>query len=434
MAQCLITKLKGVVNDDSIMHLGELRIKVSSASEPTGKTQGLNVQFSKDVSLEIIGDGYFTDNTLSQNLGKTMKVTSQSASQSTNIYHSNGDYEIAILDKYSLGKLTFYSNTESSVTVADMSNRSIDIGELAYSDAINSVNMASTEVTGDISAFNGKKSLNAVNLMNSQVYGDISAFKGCNLSSLVASYTKISGNLSSLQDITTLGILNLSETDVRGDIFSLSKLVNLSSLYVSGCVGNLSSLVTLNKLGICSIRNSSVVGDLALLPATCYYASFLGYTGSGLSWTSRNSSANIIAIEGSPYISNLDKMLQDQAQCTKSSSATSTLYLSITATGTRTSASDAAIATLQEKGYTVTVPEATDAASIMTMAANGLENFGVAYKDGQLVVGPVDLSKQKIYPAPGVTVETFATEEEAERFIEEKGLVSEANEANGASE
>lgn len=89
---------------------------------------------------------------------------------------------------------------------------------------------------------------------------------------------------------------------------------------------------------------------------------------------------------------------------------------------------------VQEKGYTVTVPEATDAASIMTMAANGLENFGVAYKDGQLVVGPVDLSKQKIYPAPGVTVETFATKEEAERFIEEKGLVSEANEANGASE
>lgn len=102
--------------------------------------------------------------------------------------------------------------------------------------------------------------------------------------------------------------------------------------------------------------------------------------------------------------------------------------------GTRTSASDAAIATLQGKGFTVTVPEATDAASVMTMAANGLENFGVAYKDGQLVVGPVDLSKQKIYPAPGVTVETFATEEEAERFIEEKGLVSEANEANGASE
>ena len=49
---------------------------------------------------------------------------------------------------------------------------------------------------------------------------------------------------------------------------------------------------------------------------------------------------------------NIDKMLQDQAQC--QADATS-LNKSIVAKGTRTSASDDAVQTLQSKGYTVTI-------------------------------------------------------------------------------
>ncbi len=432
MGQCLITKLKGVVNDDSIRRIGELRIKVSRRDSPSSKSQSLNVQFSKEVTLEIIGDGYFTDSALSENQGKTKTIPAQSASESTNLYYSNGDYEISISDKYALGKLTFYSNTENTVTVQDMSNKSFDIGELAYSNDITSVNMASTGVSGDISALKGKRALNAVNLTQSGVTGDISAFSESNMSSLTLSYTEVTGDFSALANLTGLALISLSESKVRGNLYSFSTLVNLSSLYVSGCVGELSSLYGLNKLGVCSLRYSSVTGDLALLPDSCYYASFIGYTGSGLSWTERKTSAYIMAIEGGVKINNVDKMLQDQANCTKAPQATSSTYLLISVTGTRTSASDTAISTLQGKGFTVIVPEATDASSVMTMAARGgAENFGIAYQGKELIVEPVDLSKQKIYPAPDVTVETFATKEEAERFIKEKGL---EYEANGASE
>ena len=49
-------------------------------------------------------------------------------------------------------------------------------------------------------------------------------------------------------------------------------------------------------------------------------------------------------------------MLQDQAACQASIKSDDLAYYKvITATGTRTSASDAAVATLESKGYTVSV-------------------------------------------------------------------------------
>ena len=68
-------------------------------------------------------------------------------------------------------------------------------------------------------------------------------------------------------------------------------------------------------------------------------------------WGSRPTNAKIVAIEGAPTISNIDKMLQDQAACQVGiTSSDLTYYKTITATGTRTSASDAAIQTLQSNG------------------------------------------------------------------------------------
>lgn len=107
----------------------------------------------------------------------------------------------------------------------------------------------------------------------------------------------------------------------------------------------------------------------------------------------------------------------------KSPSASQSYHLTITATGTRTSASDTAISTLQEKGFTVTVPDATDASSVSLMNTKVGENFGIAYKDKELIVEPVDLTKMQIYPASGVTVKMFDTLEEARAFISSNGLV-----------
>lgn len=118
----------------------------------------------------------------------------------------------------------------------------------------------------------------------------------------------------------------------------------------------------------------------------------------------------------------VDKMLINQAICQIGSRGGSSWYKVISVTGTRTSASDSAISTLQEKGFTVTVPTATDANSISTMSLDS-GNYGIAYKDKELIVEPVDLTKMQIYPASDVTVKKFDTPEDAEKFIKDNGLV-----------
>lgn len=98
-------------------------------------------------------------------------------------------------------------------------------------------------------------------------------------------------------------------------------------------------------------------GDLAVMhPNLCYIdcGSGVGYT-----WSSRPSSSKIIAIPNKATMGNIDKMLQDQAQCQVGfTSSDNTSYKTITVAGTRTSASDAAVAALQSKGYTVSIAKA----------------------------------------------------------------------------
>ena len=89
------------------------------------------------------------------------------------------------------------------------------------------------------------------------------------------------------------------------------------------------------------------------------YVSFSSDINSTFTWGTRPSSAKILAIDGRAKIENIDKMLQDQAQCVVGfSSGDNQAHKTISVTGNRTSASDAAVQTLQSKGYTVSITPA----------------------------------------------------------------------------
>lgn len=121
-------------------------------------------------------------------------------------------------------------------------------------------------------------------------------------------------------------------------------------------------------------------------------------------------------------INNLDGFLNAFSQASfKDITGQDSKHLTITG-GSRTTASDAAISTLQSKGVTVSVPVATNA--IQTMAVNDNGNWAVDCKDGKALARvPVDLTKMVIVPASGVTVKTFDTKENAEKFIEDNRFV-----------
>ena len=105
------------------------------------------------------------------------------------------------------------------------------------------------------------------------------------------------------------------------------------------------------------LQRSTFTGDLSKFPAICSFVDFSDNKNTVLSWTNRPSTATVIAMQGNARITDVDKMLQDQAKCVAYTGDKEWMKI-ISCVGTRTSASDAAVQTLQSKGYTVSITPA----------------------------------------------------------------------------
>lgn len=313
MKKCLVTKLNGSVDNNELLRIGEMRMKILKVQNPTDHTQGFSLGFNKSVTLEILSDGYFTDKTLTENKGKRITLDVGTSSIWVN---GNNDVEIAILDKYSLTKIISYYQNE----ISDIYGKNIkfDISDLQYSNALTDIELYDAPISGNISKL---KTLTA-------------------LTSLVLPNSQISGNIGELKTLTALKSMVLSNTQIplSGDIGALSTLSDCKSM---------------------SFQYSKLTGDIATVPASCKFISLSNDKGSVFTWSTRPTSAKIIAIEGNAKIVNIDKMLQDQAQCQVGFvSGDGQALKTISVVGTRTSASDAAVQALQQKGYTISITPA----------------------------------------------------------------------------
>lgn len=317
MTKCLLTKLKGVADNAELLHIGELRFNVKKNSSPTASSQYVVLSAIKDTEINIIGNGYISDSTFSENKGKNASLEANVAS---GIHFINGDYEVSIMDKYSL---TNFGLSNSGSFFAN-------IDDLKYSKELSNL---SGMFEGNIDSIKGLNKLLGIKIFGNNLTGDLSA-----VSSLV--------NLESL---------DVAGNNITGDLSAVSGLVNMTKCYIgtSKLKGNLNSLATCTKLVSASFPACNIIGDIATLPKTMTFLDFIGK----LSWSERPSTSNIIALTGRIQIDNVDKMLQDQAACVAYTGEIP-WYKVINVIGTRTSASDAAVATLQQKGYTVSITPA----------------------------------------------------------------------------
>ena len=379
---CLVTKLKGLVNDDNLLKLGDLRASMSSNVRVV-----LQWNATKNATVRIIGNSYFSDSTYTNNDGKSKNVSG------TNIQtyvKFSGDSDIIVPDKYDLADI-------------NLSGVNVDIVDISY--------------------------IRALASLMCKLFGDLEKMNDFICKSYISSITSFSspelyGNLGGIDfsDYTKLVTFNITGSKIEGSIEGLSK--GLSLQYVDlgsnpNVTGDISALNALSNLRTLSVRNTKAYGDIGKLPDSLYK---FDANGTFTFKTNRLSSAYCIALPVQVNLgSDLDAFLINNAQCTFYS--TSDQYAKIiNATGTRTSASDNAISTLQGKGFTVTVPVVTEAKSISLMSSD-TDNYGIAYKDKELIVEPVDLSKMQIYPAKGVSVQMFDNLENAEKFIVSSGLV-----------
>ena len=336
MNKCLVTKLNGSSNNPELLRLGEMRMKILKVSNPTEHTQGFSIGVNNNVTLEIVSDGYFTDKTLTENKGKNITIN---VGRSSVFVSGNNDVEIAILDKYSLTSLfSFYLGESNSIYGK---NIELDISDLKYSTALTSIQLSDSQVSGDIVNLKNLTALTSINLRNTQISGDIVNLKNLTaLTSLALPYTQVSGDIVNLKNLTALTNIELYNEQVP-------------------LIGNINQLSNLSSCVSMTFKYSKLTGDLAMLPSECRFVSFANDKGSVFTWGTRQSTAKIVAIEGNATITNIDKMLQDQAQCQVGFLSNDPLwYKTISVAGNRTSASDNAVATLQQKGYTISIEKA----------------------------------------------------------------------------
>ena len=251
MAKTLVIKLAETIDNDNLRKLGEMRFKIKPISTvnpsytPSQYSQKMTVSVSEPTTLEITGDGYFTDSTLTQNLGKTLRTQTGS----NDIYVSDGDYALSLFNKYAITTMNMpYTNQAGTYT-----NH--------YHWGVN------------LADFNGMDALTSLNLHYAGTYGSLTNVgRLYNLSTLnvIANTTHITGDLADIAGLTALKSLNLFQASmITGDISSLAGMTELTYAdlrYCSKLTGNTSSIASLHpnnggKLATLVYSGTQVTGD-----------------------------------------------------------------------------------------------------------------------------------------------------------------------------
>ena len=121
MKNCLVTKLKGVVNNDNLVKIGEYKMHVNVASATDVKIDG------SDGTITILGNNnyYFTKN------GQQTKTIEYSSVVAT---WPAGEYDVLFTNKY-------------SIIICEGAN-GIDLEVLSFSDGLKYINASNAR--GDI--------------------------------------------------------------------------------------------------------------------------------------------------------------------------------------------------------------------------------------------------------------------------------------------
>lgn len=299
--KALVNILNSTVENSSLPHVGEMRFSyLGKDGDIAPSTNSITISVSGTCNCLLTGDNFFSDSNLEENKG-----TSMSVGYNTKIYlGTNKSCDLNLENKYIISTI----NCSSKLFALNIEN-------LSYCKNIRTLYARETMTEGDVSFLKKCTLLSVLNLRDTKnVYGDI----------------------ESISNLTNLSSLDLMNTNVNGDITTLSKLSELSEL---------------------NLRGTSVYGDLSKLPAKLSFFPMLNADNNIFSWKSiRPSDSKILALENINLGNDVDNMLINQKDCVVGFSESDEAYKkTISVKGTRTSASDEAVSTLQAKGYTIKI-------------------------------------------------------------------------------
>lgn len=263
---CLVTKLKAVVNNPDLLKIGEFRIHVSSIANPTTNTQGIQIGLSDTVEAYIInGEGHFTDSTLTQDLGQ--HITMQLGTN--NYYVSNGDFDISIMNREKINRFMFMEAFSTNHR-----HMSFDVGLMNIMSNLTFVNVSNSGVYGRIEE--GLKNKTALERFYasscSSLAGDLSAFSNNDyIKHLYLNGTNVTGTLESIGACTALINIDFTENSgISGNIGALGNAVNMTSISMNNCRqvgGDIIGIKDLTSLTTLNVANTLCTGSLSALRA-----------------------------------------------------------------------------------------------------------------------------------------------------------------------
>lgn len=311
MAKCFITRLKGSATNDTLPILGAVRVNVVGEENLANTISG-NLTFAGSKCNWKGTSGCTPPSYPDYELNRYNVTTTKEAKGL-----------LLLTDKYSLKDIDISYGYGACVKLSDLS----------YC-----------------------KNLYNLAISNSYQEGDLSEISDLNLKTLSVAKSKITGSLDSLSKMTSLTNINISYTSISGDIANLAGNKNISIVNIENnhVYGNLSSLIGCSKISkIYSMNNSVVEGNLEDF---ANHANLIVFQNFGVvnTWSSESlrpsNMPKIIVSSGFKTATDTDNFLKNMAKCSDEGVIFKTFYFG---NSHRTSASDAAVSTLQSAGYTL---------------------------------------------------------------------------------
>ena len=116
---CLVTKLKANVNDNSLLKVGEMFIDIIEQKSPTNITNCLYLDSASDLVIEVEnGEANITlDSNMESGWTNTITLTYSSGSYLAPVYVRNGNYRLKVLSKYNLTEVGRFTESINQLAI-----------------------------------------------------------------------------------------------------------------------------------------------------------------------------------------------------------------------------------------------------------------------------------------------------------------------------
>lgn len=280
MENCLVKTLKGTVQNDSLLKIGETAIKFDVATTVSDDYLAINVQPLNNKTIKV-----YTKNGTFMNSDYSVADGTEKTFAPGNVYTlrvSNTGTTLIIADKYNIrispahgsfdhkgihfnlddtrwgeasggGSLSYRGFSDMTGNLHKCFNGAYTAIELtncfSFGGSINGdfsvaqgFNCNSTHIEGKFAnSFidNSKTNITTLDLQNSAVSDDIANFPLCSALNVlrISGSSKITGNIANLQHMDSLTRIEISNLSLTGSLPSLYVGNNVTDLYIDGMQG-----------------------------------------------------------------------------------------------------------------------------------------------------------------------------------------------------